>query len=131
MTSSSLRLGTLFLVLGLTRSILDPAEVVAAPQVRFRGRRLSSVPDEEDVAEHDRNGTGLLMDIMIICINFLLALRLCAQPAQIGRIGLPRTGRRHWLGRRPVEVGALGWTSSFPVYRRSSISGYRSLRGGS
>src|SRR5215207_11463664 len=44
------------------RSILDPADVVATPEVRLRGRRLSSVPDEEDVAEYDRNGTGLLID---------------------------------------------------------------------
>ena len=45
------------------RSILDPADVVATPEVRLRGRRLSSVPDQEDVAEYDRNGAGLLIRI--------------------------------------------------------------------
>src|SRR5215217_3645665 len=44
------------------RSILDPADVVAAPQVRARGRRLSPAPDEDDVVDYDRNGAGLLID---------------------------------------------------------------------
>jgi hypothetical protein len=45
-----------------TSSILDPADVVATLEVRLRGRRLSSAPDEDDVAEDDRNGAGLLID---------------------------------------------------------------------
>src|SRR5215208_8288744 len=52
---------------------------------------------------------------MIICITFLLASLLYAQPAQIGRIGLPRTGRRQRLGHRPVQVG-VRLSSSFCCY---------------
>src|SRR5215203_5241420 len=45
------------------RSVLDPADLVAAPEVRFRWPRLSSVPEEEDVADHDRNGAGLMIEL--------------------------------------------------------------------
>ena len=49
-----------------TRSIPDPADVVAAPEVRLRGRRLPSAPDEDDVAEDDRNRTDLLTEVRAV-----------------------------------------------------------------
>src|SRR5215211_9122005 len=48
------------------RSIPDPADAVAAPEVRLRGRRLSSASDEDDVAEHDRNGASLLIEVWAV-----------------------------------------------------------------
>ena len=44
-------------------SIPDRADAVAAPEVRLRGRRLISAPDEDGVAEHDRYGAGLLTEV--------------------------------------------------------------------
>jgi hypothetical protein len=40
--------------------------VVAAPEVRLRGRRLPSAPDEDDVAEDDRNRTDLLTEVWAV-----------------------------------------------------------------
>src|SRR5688500_17443117 len=49
-----------------TRSIPDPADVVAAPEVGLRGRRLPSAPDEDDVAEDDRNRTDLRTEVRAV-----------------------------------------------------------------
>jgi hypothetical protein len=48
------------------RSIPDPADVVAAPEVRLRGRRLASGPNENNVAEDDRNRTDVLTEIRAV-----------------------------------------------------------------
>src|SRR4028119_808863 len=45
--------------------ILDRAVVGAAPEGRLRGRRLPSAPDEDGVAEYDRNGAGLLPEVRV------------------------------------------------------------------
>src|SRR5215204_4275479 len=65
------------------RSILHAAHVVAAPEVRLRGRRLSSVPDEEDVAEYDRNGAGLLIRVEDRAI---LDLEVKMRPQRVARV---------------------------------------------
>ena len=49
-----------------TDSIPDPADVVAAPEVRLRGRRLPSAPDEDDVAEDDRKRTDLRTEVRAV-----------------------------------------------------------------
>ena len=46
--------------------MLDGADVVAAPEVRLHRCRLFTVPDEEDVAEHDRNGAGLVIELWTV-----------------------------------------------------------------
>src|SRR5918994_3926407 len=62
-------------------SVLDPADLVAAPEVRLRGRRLSSVPDEEDVAHHDRNGASLMIEVWA-----LLDVNVQMWPQRVARV---------------------------------------------
>src|SRR4029450_5385093 len=49
-----------------TRPVPNPSDVVAAPEVSLHGRRLPSAPDEDDVAEDDRNRTDLLTEVRAV-----------------------------------------------------------------
>src|ERR671918_2712197 len=63
------------------RPILDPADAIAAPEVRLRGRRLSSVPDEEYVAEHHRDGASLMIEV-----RAFLDVKVQMRPQRVARV---------------------------------------------